>query len=775
MEYLKKEIQKHKATLNELNNLLINEKNKNNISDIAKKISIESSIIESLLSIDIENKNVEIKKLESKDINLDNETNKNQEKNDNIIKHEKIDIKTGNESKEKKDKAQQKSSKIKNTTNKNNEKKRYKSVNKIKENEELYFSIENINPLVDKKFHYYNKDSDILTEYYKKINKGNFIFFYCSKRRNGCCGAIKYNKEKEKWVIYNECLNNIKHDTYNFDLFYEKFLNEQFNEFNMNYIKFQRYYVQALIKTNQANDISSIKSIFKNKFNIPFLINNNEFTKIKYKVFGSLNNLDLLDICRKISNDDIKININTIDLVYELKKNNIKIDKKAEKVIVLTTDYSEKTFNNKNIENFFIDVTYKVIPKKSQNYKLLTISCYDNNTKSTYISALILIRYEDSISFQKTFKYLNILFDWNPLICHIDYCQALRRALLSDDLFKNKPLIIHCFFHFVQCIIKKMKYYNIIKKRISKYNMEILRNIELISFISPNFINSYKIFLKNKLQNENEVKLYNYLDKNWFEKNLFYYNYFELFDNEKLEEILPHIFITNNIAESLHNKINYYLPNKKITFNNFIIAIRNIFINYEIKNNSLIRKDFVTKTLIAYSKTLKKNKYTWLDYSSFENLQKKIIAKANNTLEDNEINNIINSINNLNMIDDQKQENNVVNSINNSNFNLNENSNDNINDIVIECDLTIDNEDLNNNLKDDESENKDKDEYNISSLFERLLLDEKYIKFREIIEDIKANKKNQKRDLKDSVSEKDLFAALDKKAAGKKKIKYPKK
>ena len=89
-------------------------------------------------------------------------------KNDNIIKHEKIDIKTVNESKEKKEKSQQKSSKIKKTTNKNNEKKRYKSVNKIKENEELYFSIENINPLVDKKFHYYNKDSDILTENFNK-------------------------------------------------------------------------------------------------------------------------------------------------------------------------------------------------------------------------------------------------------------------------------------------------------------------------------------------------------------------------------------------------------------------------------------------------------------------------------------------------------------------------------------------------------------------------------------------------------------------------------
>ena len=116
-------------------------------------------------------------------------------------------------------------------------------------------------------------------------------------------------------------------------------------------------------------------------------------------------------------------------------------------------------------------------------------------------------------------------------------------------------------------------YYKIIKKRISKYNMEILRNIELISFIPPSFINSYKKFLKNNL------------------------------NNEKLDEILPHIFITNNIDESLHNKINYYLPSKKITYNNFIISIRNIFINYENKNINLIRKDFVTKALISYSKT----------------------------------------------------------------------------------------------------------------------------------------------------------------------------
>ena len=81
---------------------------------------------------------------------------------------------------------------------------------------------------------------------------------------------------------------------------------------------------------------------------------------------------------------------------------------------------------------------------------------------------------------------------------------------------------------------------------------------------------------------------------------------------------------------------------------------------------------------------------------------------------------------------------------------------------------------MNNSLNNDKSENKDNDEYNISSLFEGLLLDEKYINFREIIEDIKNNKKRPKRVLTDSKSEKELLFALNEKVKSKNKIKYPK-
>ena len=67
------------------------------------------------------------------------------------------------------------------------------------------------------------------------------------------------------------------------------------------------------------------------------------------------------------------------------------------------------------------------------------------------------------------------MYNFNPLITHIDYSMALRKSLLSDGLFKTKPIIVHCFFHFVQSIAKKMKYYKIINKKITKSEFEIIK------------------------------------------------------------------------------------------------------------------------------------------------------------------------------------------------------------------------------------------------------------------------------------------------------------
>ena len=104
---------------------------------------------------------------------------------------------------------------------------------------------------------------------------------------------------------------------------------------------------------------------------------------------------------------------------------------------------------------------------------------------------------------------------------------------------------------------------------------------------------------------------------------------------------------TNNVEESLHNKMNLYLPTNKITNTNFIISLRNVIINYKIKKEKIIRKDFVTRALIEYSKKIKNNKFEWLKYDEFKNIEKKIIKESINSLDVNDIIGLINSLNNL--------------------------------------------------------------------------------------------------------------------------------
>lgn len=92
----------------------------------------------------------------------------------------------------------------------------------------------------------------------------------------------------------------------------------------------------------------------------------------------------------------------------------------------------------------------------------MTIAGTDNN--NSYIGALFFLKYEDIHSFYKTFKNINQMFQFNPKVIHIDYSNSLWKALLTKNLFKTKPTIIHFFFHFVQSIVKHMKKYGLIKK-----------------------------------------------------------------------------------------------------------------------------------------------------------------------------------------------------------------------------------------------------------------------------------------------------------------------
>ena len=187
--------------------------------------------------------------------------------------------------------------------------------------------------------------------------------------------------------------------------------------------------------------------------------------------------------------------------------------------------------------------TYKIISNKYKQYKMISITGVDSETNISYLTALIIIKFEDTKSFEMIFKFLNTFYKFNPEVIHIDYSKALRTALLKDNLFQTKSILNKLF-----------------KTKMSKRTFELLKNIKIVCFIPPTYINRFTKFLENNLIDNNEKIFMKYFKKNW---------------------IIEYI----------------YLPTKKCSNINFLIAIRNIIKNSELKKSDIIRKDYVTRTL----------------------------------------------------------------------------------------------------------------------------------------------------------------------------------
>ena len=200
-------------------------------------------------------------------------------------------------------------------------------------------------------------------------------------------------------------------------------------------------------------------------------------------------------------------------------------------------------------------------PKIHRPYKILIISYYDNTKEITKFICLICLLYLDTQAYKQVFTYLKENYFFSPKIIHIDFKFALRKALIEENIFATKSILCSCFFHFSDNIRKRMERLHMTNKKFNKISLEILRNI------------------KNS-------ELYNFSFILYYAKNKDKVNY------------LKNLYLTNNIEESIHSKINYNPPKKNTTNSDFIFTVENIFINEQFKNKKLILYDYVSQTLL---------------------------------------------------------------------------------------------------------------------------------------------------------------------------------
>ena len=224
-----------------------------------------------------------------------------------------------------------------------------------------------------------------------------------------------------------------------------------------------------------------------------------------------------------------------------------------------------------------------------------------------------------------------------------------------------------------------------------------------------------------------------------------------------------------------------------------MIAIQNIIYNNEIKTKNLKRRDFITKTLIVFAKKIKDDNFEWIKYENFKKEESNIIKKELNTLNINAFADIINSINEIEINQNNDNSNNKL--FNNS-FdsgekcsNLNDessdkeehnNNNSETNEIIFDISENNSNNSFNDELSEDSAEindileeilvDKDKKD---NLLLDRLLKNEDFNRYEEIIKEAinsRTKKRSEVTNDEEDIKESKKLLKKDKKV----KFRYPK-
>jgi len=391
---------------------------------------------------------------------------------------------------------------------------------------------------------------------------------------------------------------------------------------------------------------TKIREIFYNKVGINCSLSNQELNLIRKSELGTFKNLELYELCKKLTNQIYEFEIYNYDMIYQIKTKNKILDRK-QKIIFIGSKKTYEYLNYNINDEYFLDITYKIIPPKFLKYKMMTILCLNKQNNTTKICCFIALKYTDTNSYKNIFQYLKNNFHFNPKIAHIDYENSLRLALEAKNIFNKKPLIIYCFFHFIKSIRERLRKINFCNRKLNKLSLEIIKNIEVICFINKDKVKSFQDFLLNKLNKYENIKgLINLLENFWFKKPINLYNYSKLsHENNHLDinnKYMKRFYFTNNVAESIHQKLDYYLPKRKTTPLDFIESVRNCFINFDIKNTEMERFDIKTRTIISIINGEKLNeKFKWISLDDYKRYLKNIINENKGLSNEIEVNKYI--------------------------------------------------------------------------------------------------------------------------------------
>lgn len=152
------------------------------------------------------------------------------------------------------------------------------------------------------------------------------------------------------------------------------------------------------------------------------------------KIFESINDINII------------LDIHTISIEYINNKG--EKEQRIQKIFIISHENMIKYLDYNNCILYGLDCTDQIIPSSFKPLKMMSLYGIDPKTNQSIIFSLILLKYTDSSSLIKLFLLLNMLYWFWPKIINVDFDMSQINSLKASEVFKNKPYLICCLFHF---------------------------------------------------------------------------------------------------------------------------------------------------------------------------------------------------------------------------------------------------------------------------------------------------------------------------------------
>ena len=186
------------------------------------------------------------------------------------------------------------------------------------------------------------------------------------------------------------------------------------------------------------------------------------------------NNVDIKDVLNlknfaiaAINNKKYKNNVSNnfeesisnfkIDGDKVVTKLNVHFERKNKKytkiIFCIMSKEMENNINSNNNTQYFADVTYCCIPPNNKKFKLFTLLAFNKEKYHSTLCNLSMISNENTETFYTLFDYLKNKYNFKPKNITIDF--SIAEYYGFKKVFNN-IIIIPCFFHFGQSIVRDL-------------------------------------------------------------------------------------------------------------------------------------------------------------------------------------------------------------------------------------------------------------------------------------------------------------------------------